>query len=55
MSKSAKRKKEKVQKITETEYAEYVMSLKEAEPTNGYEEVWDDVVFSDPKKGKKYQ
>jgi hypothetical protein len=48
MHKSTKRKKNKIPKITETQYADYVMSLKDSEPTKGYEEAWDESLFSDP-------
>ena len=48
MHKTTKRKKNKVPKITQTQYNDYVMSLKDSEPTNGYEEAWDESVFVDP-------
>jgi hypothetical protein len=38
VSKSAKKKHDKVQKLTEEQYAEYVMAMKEELPMDGYKE-----------------
>ena len=39
MSKSNREKKNKVPKITEAQYEEYIMSLKEETPMHGFDEV----------------
>ena len=39
MSKSSKNRKEKVPKMTEEQYAEYVMALKDETPVKGYREL----------------
>lgn len=38
MSKSAKKKKSKVPTMTEEQYAEYVMAMKDETPVDGYSE-----------------
>ncbi len=39
MSKSSKNKNGKVPKMTEEQYAEYVMALKDETPVRGYKEI----------------
>lgn len=39
MSRSAKKKHDKVPKLTEEQYAEYVMAMKDETPVDGYKEI----------------
>lgn len=39
MSKSAKKRHDKVPKLTEEQYAEYVMAMKDETPVGGYKEI----------------
>ena len=39
MSKSSKSRKERVPKMTEEQYAEYVMAMKDETPVKGYREI----------------
>ena len=39
MKNGVKRKKEKVQKLTEEQYAEYIMSLKDESPVSAYKDL----------------
>lgn len=40
MSKSSKSRKERVPKMTEEQYAEYVMAMKDETPVKGYREIF---------------
>jgi hypothetical protein len=50
MGKSAKKHKNRVPRLTEQQYAEYLMSLKEQTPPNGYKEGFE--YISDTMEGK---
>lgn len=43
MGKPAKKHKNKVPRLTEQQYAEYLMSLKEQTPPNGYKEGFEEI------------